>query len=135
MKNTKLNSHLSCGILLIAILFSACDNSKNEPVPFDDPPSLEFIEEGNELHVLTPDNNLILTFIKDDFNEYNSLFNLRNTLSVEKLDFKCQKDEFFSNNIWIIEPSDILFDKDFIISIKFTQEEFAPQFNTTNLKI
>ena len=135
MKNAKPISLLICSILLIGLLLFACDNSKVEPTPVDNLTSLNFIEEDNEFHVETPDNNLILTFIKDDFTEYQSEFNLKNTLCIEKLHFKCQKDEFFSNNIWIIKPADIVFDKDFIISIKYTHEEFAPQFNTTNLKI
>lgn len=135
MKNAKPIPLFMCSMLLICLLHFSCDNSKDELTPLDNPTSLNFIEEGNELHVVTPDNNLILTFIKDDFYEYHSEFNLKNTMTIEKLHFECQKDEFFSNNIWIIEPSDILFDKDFIISIKYTHEEFAPQFNTTNLKI
>lgn len=135
MKNAKPIFLLFCSLPLIGLLLFACDNSKVEPTPVDNLTSLNFTEEGNEFHVETPDNNLILTFIKDDFNEYQSEFNLKNTLSIEKLHFKCQKDEFFSNNIWIIKPANIVFDKDFIISIKYTHEEFAPQFNTTNLKI
>ena len=135
MKNAKPISLLICSIILIGLLQSSCENSREEPIPFDNPTSLDFTEEGNELHIATPDNNLILTFIKDDFNEYQTEFNLKNTLTIEKLHFKCQKDEFFSNKIWIIKPSDITFNKDFMISIKYTHEEFAPQFNTTNLKI
>ena len=135
MKNAKPISLLICSILLIGLLLFACDNSKVKPSPVDNLTSLNFIEESNEFHVATPDNNLILTFIKDDFNEYHSEFNLKNTLFIEKLHFKCQKDEFFSNNIWIIKPVDIKFDKDFIINIKYAHEEFASQFNTTNLKI
>lgn len=135
MKNAKPIFFLFCSLPLIGLLLFACDNSKDEPTPVDNLTSLNFIEESNEFHVATPDNNLILTFIKDDFNEYHSEFNLKNTLFIEKLHFKCQKDEFFSNNIWIIKPVDIKFDKDFIINIKYAHEEFASQFNTTNLKI
>lgn len=135
MKNAKPISLIISCILLIGLLHSSCDNSKDEPTPFHDPNSLHFTEVGNELHVTTPDDILSLIFNKDDFNEYHSEFNLKNTITVKKLLFKCQKDEFFSNNVWIIEPSDIKFDSDFIISIKYTHEEFAPQFNTSNLKI
>ncbi len=135
MKNAKPIFLLFCSLPLIGLLLFACNNSKDEPTPVNHLTSLNFIEKGNEFHVETPDNNLILTFIKDDFNEYQSEFNLKNTLSIEKFHFKCQKDEFFSNNIWVIKPAYILFEKDFIINIKYTHEEFAPQFNTTNLKI
>jgi hypothetical protein len=135
MKTAKPISTLYCGMLMIGMLFSACDNSKNEPTPIDNQHALQFIEEGNELHVATSDYNLILTFSKDDFADYHSELNLKNTLSIEKLHFICQKDEFFSNDVWIIKPENIIFDKDFIITIKYTHEEFAPEFNTTNLKI
>ena len=52
-----------------------------------------------------------------------------------KLPFNCQKDEYFSNNIWIIKPDNIKFDREFYITVKYTHEEFAPEFKTNNLKI
>ncbi len=135
MKNAKPISALFCGILLLSMPFISCNDIKNDPSPFESYRALQFIEDDNEFQVTTLDNNLILTFSKDDFNEYVSEFNIKNTLSIVKLPFNCQKDEFFSNNIWIIKPENIKFDKEIFITLKYTHEEFAPKFNTNDLKI
>jgi hypothetical protein len=128
-------SALIFGILFMSMLFVTCNNTNIGPSPIEDLRTLQFIEDENELQITTLDNNLVLTFNKEDFNEDLSEFNIRNTVSIKKLPFKCQKDEFFSNNIWIVEPDDIKFDRELIITIKYTHEEFAPEFNTSDLKI
>lgn len=117
------------------MLFVACNKTYNDPSPVVNLSNLLFIEDDNELQVSTLDNNLILTFRSEDFNDHLSEFNLKNSLSIEKLPFKCQKDEFFSNKIWIIQPGDIKFDKEIIMTVKYTHEEFAPEFNTSDLRI
>lgn len=119
----------------LCILLVACNSNDNDPLPLTNAHSLIFIEEENELHVKTLDNNLTITFNKEDFNEYLSEFNLKKTLLIEKLPFKCQKDEFFSNNIWIIKPDNLNFNKEIILTVKYTHEEFAPEFNINDLRI
>jgi len=135
MKNAKPISALFCGILLFSMPLVSCNDINNDPSPDDSFRALQFIEDNNEFQVTTLDNNLILTFNKDDFNEYVTEFNIKNTLSIVKLPFTCQKDEFFSNNIWIIKPDYIKFNREFFITLKYTHEEFAPEFNTNDLKI
>jgi hypothetical protein len=135
MKKSRHIFALLYGMLLLSIPFVSCNDIKNDPSPVNYYPEFKFTEEDNELQITTLDNNLILTFSKDAFNEYVSEFNIINTLSVVKLPFNCQKDEFFSNNIWIIKPDNIKFDSEFYITLKYTHEEFAPDFNTNDLKI
>lgn len=135
MKAAKPLSELLCGILLLSMLFVACNTTYNDPAPADNFATLKYIEDDKEIQVTTLDNNLTLTFNKEDFNDYRSEFNIKKTLSIKKLPFKCQKDEFFSNNIWIIKPDDLKFNNSFNITIKYTHEEFAPEFNTNDLKI
>ncbi len=135
MKNAKPISAFVCSILLMSMPFVSCNDINNDPSPGDSFRALQFIEDDNELQVATLDNNLILTFSRNDFNEYVSEFNIKNTLSIVKLPFDCQKDEFFSNNIWIIKPDNIKFDREILITMKYTHEEFAPEFNTNDLRI
>lgn len=135
MKTAKHISALLCGILLISILFVTCDNISNDPSPDNNLSTLLFTEDNNELHVTTLDNNIILTFRDEDFNEDLPVSKLKSTLSIKNLPFTCQKDEFFSNNIWIIKPDNVKFDNEVFITIKYTHEEFAPDFNTNGLQI
>ena len=119
----------------MSMLAVACNHINNDPQPIENQPLIQYIEDDNELQVTTLENNLILTFNIEDFNEYRSEYNIKKTLSIKKLPFDCQKDEFFSNYIWIVKPDNIRFDREITLTVKYTHEEFAPDFITEDLRI
>jgi hypothetical protein len=130
----KIQSLISC-LVLIFLCCVACDKSPDPIDPYNLTIGLSFVEDGNQVHVYSTDHNLMLSFNKEDFDVYSSEHDIKIRLSIESCSFVCQKDEYFSNKIWIIEPSDIIFDTPVKVAIKYTHEEFAPEFKTDGLRI
>jgi hypothetical protein len=137
MKTAKQLPTSILSIFALGLCCFAC--SDNIPPPANDPANvtsgIEFIHDGNKVHVVTPDNSLMLTFSNEDFIQYQSEFNLKSNLKIESYDFQCQKDQYFSNKIWVIKPHDIIFEHPVCLTIYYTHEEFAPDFHTNGLRI
>jgi len=135
MRTTKPISAAIISCIIAGVFCIACEDLPNSIDLDVRAPGLAIIEDGNNVHVLTPDDNLMLTFEKEDFDNYQSEFNIKNRMTIESHSFNCQKDEFFSNRIWVIKPYDLTLDKPVKITLHYTHEELAPEGKTDELKI
>jgi len=121
-----------CTVQILCYSCSDTNDSLDIIEAYEDP---IFNDLGSEVEIITADNRLKLILPKEDFESYQAKYNLKSTLKIKNGFFECQKKEYFSNKIWIIQPDDILFENPIKLSIDYTHEEFSPEFKTEGLRI
>ena len=131
------NGIIAC--LLILMIFFSCENGIVDP--FDSQPindafkSYTIFENKDVVDVSSRDGNLVIRIPKDDYIQLNQEYNFSRTIRISIREFTCQFDEKFSNKLWTIEPSGIIFKNPVTLKINYTHEEFAPDFDVENLMI